>query len=182
MVNVYYIKLKAVLCWNQDPKVKVKNEADRVLVCQRKAHTHVLTDIWRRERRRGWARRVHVWTLSCLRGRMTESASPHPSHLSVSIFSAASSSPRLPFPHSSIFSPPSSFLHLSHFLIFPSSNLLLSISLLSSSLSTFVSSSSHLPQPYFLHPISLSFSNPSFFPAVIRSVRTAATGWAPNKN
>lgn len=106
MVNVYYIKLKAVLCWNQDPKVKVKNEADRVLVCQRKAHTHVLPDIWRRERRRGWARRVHVWTLSCLRGRMTESASPHPSHLSVSIFSAASSSPRLPFPHSSIFSPP----------------------------------------------------------------------------
>lgn len=93
---VYYIKLKAVLCWNQDPKVKVKNEADRVLVCQRKAHTHVLPDIWRRERRGGWGRRVHVWTLSCLRGRMTESASPHPSNLSVSIFSAASSSPRLP--------------------------------------------------------------------------------------
>lgn len=40
----------------------------------------------------------------------------------------------------------------------------------------------NLPQPYFLHPIALSFSNPSFFPAVIRSVRTAATGWAPNKN
>lgn len=81
------------------------------------------------------------------------------------------------------FLPPSIFifLHLSHFLVFPSSNPLLSISLLSSCLSTFVSSSSHLPQPYFLHPISLSFSNPSFFPAVI-SVRTAATGWGPNKD
>lgn len=78
--------------------------------------------------------------------------------------------------------PPSSFLHLSHFLVFPSSNPLLSIRLLPSSLSIVVSSSSHLPQPYFLHPIALSFSNPSFFPAVIRSVRTAATGWAPNKN
>lgn len=78
--------------------------------------------------------------------------------------------------------PPSSFLHLSHFLVFPSSNPLLSIRLLPSSLSIVVSSSSHLPQPYFLHPIALSFSNPSFFPAVIRSVRTAAMGWAPNKN
>lgn len=115
---VYYIKLKAVLCWNQDPKVKVKNEADRVLVCQRKAHTHVLPDIWRRERRGGWGRRVHVWTLSCLRGRMTESASPHPSNLSVSIFSAASSSPRLPFPHS-IFSPPLQLLASLSFPCFP---------------------------------------------------------------
>lgn len=35
-----------------DPKVKVKNEADRVLVCQRKAHTptHVYSETSEEER------------------------------------------------------------------------------------------------------------------------------------
>lgn len=179
---VYYIKLKAVLCWNQDPKVKVKNEADRVLVCQRKAHTHVLPDIWRRERR-GGLRKEGTRVDSFMSQRENDGecfSSPFQSFCLHLFCCLIFSSP--PLSTFYFLPPPSSFLHLSHFLVFPSSNPLLSIRLLPSSLSIVVSSSSHLPQPYFLHPIALSFSNPSFFPAVIRSVRTAATGWAPNKN